>query len=263
MITHLLLLVCLQAPTTEVAIGDPEPLALREATLKPSTFELDGRGGLVGTGPARFTADIRCGVLPWLELRTSLVPYPGSFMARARMGSVHDETGAFVVDAGLAHVDLGLRLQADADEAKVGLRAHLEGGLAYERATPAGRLSVSARYRYRLSGLADDEQQVAVVAAVITTNLTPSLAFTGGASWSSTLFDTLVLEPAVLVVEWDRPFFTTALARDEGSTTSVSLPAAFTLSRTESFDIDVFASLRVYPEPGLLLGAGLRMRFGI
>lgn len=272
MITALLLFTCAQtAPPepaaepsiAEVRIGEPEPLSQREATLKAATFEVDGRGGLVGTGPARFTADIRYGVLPWLELRTSLAPYPASLMARGRIGSVHDELGALVIDAGLAHLDLGLRLQEDAAEEQVGIRAHLEGGVAFERATPAGRLSLSARYRYRLSTLSDDDQQIGVAAAVITTNLTPFLAFTGGATFSSTLFDTKLREPSVLIVEWDRPFFTTLLARDEGSAQSVALPMAFTLSRTESFDMDVFAALRVYPEPGLLIGAGIRMRYGL
>jgi len=58
--------------------------------------------------------------------------------------------------------------------------------------------------------------------------------------------------------EVGRSGFSTLLDRDNAQAACTSL--GMTYARTESFDVDIFATLRVWPEVGTVFGAGLRWR---
>lgn len=241
-------------------VGDPLPLTRREPTLDALQFMVGARYGLVGTGPTRFVDDVRFGVTDWLELRTALLPYPSSLMARARLGAQQSELGAFLLDAGLAHWDAGLRVVPDTGEANVGMRFHLEGGLGYARAL-GERFSVhgQAHYRYRLSLLPDDDQHAVAVDAHVSYDLLDALAVSGGLGFASTIGGP-VRELSVIFVETDGQGMSHMLSRDEGGEQSVTIPLALTYGRVENFDVDLFCTTRVWPEPGVLFGAGVRLR---
>lgn len=241
-------------------VGDPVPLTRREPTLQALQFMVGARYGLVGTGPTRFVDDVRFGATDWLELRTALLPYPSGLMARARIGAQQSELGAFLLDAGLAHWDAGLRIVPDTGEANVGMRFHFEGGVGYARAL-GDRLAVHglAHYRYRLSLLPDDDQHAVAVDAHVTYDLLDALALSAGLGVASTIGGP-VRELSVTFVELDGPGMSHLLARDEGGDQSVTIPLTMTYGRVESFDVDLFCTPRVWPEPGILFGAGVRLR---
>jgi hypothetical protein len=219
------------------------------------------RYGLVGTPPTRFTDDIRIGLTDFLELRTALLPYPAALMLRARFLDPKGDLGAFVVDAGLAYFDAGLRIVEDTGEPKVGLRFHLEGVASWHKNLNERTLvQVFAHYRARLSLLPDDEQHAVAVAAHIGYDLLDNLTVRGGLGFASTL-GTPVRELGIVFTEVDMPGMSHLLSRDEGGTMSGTIPLSLTYARTDTFDVDVFCTPRVYPEFGLLFGAGLRWRF--
>ena len=58
--------------------------------------------------------------------------------------------------------------------------------------------------------------------------------------------------------EQGRSGFSTLMDRDNDQ--SATAAVGLTYARTESFDVDMFATLRYWPEPGSLFGAGLRWR---
>ena len=240
-------------------IGDPTPLTRREPTLPAHAFMLGLRYGLVGTGPTRLVTDVRFGVTEAFELRTALLPYPSSLMLRARFGSQQDG-GAWLVDAGLAHWDAGLRIVPDTGEAKVGVRFHLEGGVGYAIAL-GERTSLTAQghYRYRLSLLRDDDQHAVAVDAHFSYDLIDVLAVAAGLGVASTI-GTEVRELSVSFVETDGPGMSHLLARDEGGDQSVTIPVSLTYGRVENFDVDLFCTPRVWPVPGIVFGAGVRLR---
>ena len=241
-------------------VGDPVPLTRREPTLAPLQFMVGARYGLVGTGPTRFVDDVRFGVADWLELRTALLPYPSSLMARARIGAQQSELGAVLIDAGLAHWDAGLRVVPDTGEANVGMRFHVEGGVGYARAI-GDRFAVrgQAHYRYRLSLLPDDDQHAVAADAHLTYDLLDALAVSAGLGVASTIGGP-VRELSVTFVELDGPGMSHLLARDEGGEQSVTIPLTMTYGRVDSFDVDLFCTPRVWPEAGILFGAGVRLR---
>lgn len=247
--------------TRERRVGDPIPLTRREPTLPALGFMLGLRYGLVGSAPTRFVDDIRFGITDTVELRTALLPYPSSLMVRARFGSQQAESGALVVDAGLAHWDAGLRIVPDTGEPKVGTRFHFEGGLGYIRALgDRAAFRAQAHYRYRLSFLDDDDQHAAAVDAHVTYDLLESLAVSAGLGVASTL-GTPVRELSILFVETDAPGMSHLLARDDGVEQSVTIPLSMTYGRVENFDVDLFCTTRVWPEVAVVFGAGLRLRF--
>ena len=88
------------------ALGDPTPLSRRQLTLSALSVEGDAHLGLVGTGPTRFTNELRFAPTDWLELRTAFLPIPSSLMARLRLFDTDGPAGSFVVDGGLAHADV-------------------------------------------------------------------------------------------------------------------------------------------------------------
>jgi len=218
------------------------------------------RYGLVGSGPTRFVDDIRFGINDTVELRTALLPYPSSLMLRARFGSQQSENGAVVVDAGLAHWDAGLRVVPDTGESNVGMRFHFEGAVGYAR-TIVDRVAVrgTARYRYRYSLLPADDEHVAAADAHITYDLLGSLAVSAGLGFATTI-GTPVRELSINFVETDGPGMSHLLARDEGGEQSLTIPLSMTYGRVENFDVDLFCTPRVYPELGILFGAGVRLR---
>lgn len=246
--------------TAERRIGDPVPYTRREPMTNALGFQLGARYGLVGTGPTRFVDDIRFGVTEWLELRTALLPYPSSLMARFALGKQQSDLGVLLLDAGLAHFDAGVRLVPDTGEAQAGVRFHLEGGAAYARAI-GDRMSVyaQAHYRYRLSFLDDDDQHALAVDGHVFYDLTNALAVSGGLGVATTL-GTPVRELGITFVETDQPGMSHLISRDEGSTWSVTVPITMTYGRVENFDVDLFCTPRIFPELGILFGAGVRLR---
>jgi hypothetical protein len=246
------------APTRRV--GDPVPLTRREPTIGALGLMVGLRYGLVGTGPTRFADDIRFGVTDSIELRTALLPYPSSFMVRTRFGSQQSELGAFLIDAGLAHWDAGLRIVPDTGEPVVGMRFHFEGGVGYARSIGERvALTGQAHYRYRLSLLPADDQHAIAVDGHVTYDLLDSLAVAGGLGIATTIA-TPVRELGVGFLETDGPGISHLLARDEGGRQSITIPVSLTYGRVESFDVDLFCTPRVYPELGILFGAGIRLR---
>jgi hypothetical protein len=246
--------------TTGRRLGDAVPLTRRELMLPQFHWEFGARYGLVGNGPTRFVDDIRFGVTDWLELRTSLLPYPSSLMARVQLGKQQSDSGAFLVDGGLAHFDAGLRLAPDSGEAQVGVRLHFEGGVAYAKAL-GERFSVFAegRYRYRSSFLANDDQHAIAVDAHVSYDILDALAISVGAGFASTLGGP-VRELSVNFVETSQAGISHLLARDDGDQQSVTIPLSLTYGRVENFDVDLFCTTKVYPTPGVLFGAGIRLR---
>ena len=246
--------------TTGRRLGDAVPLTRREPMLQQFHWEFGARYGLVGNGPTRFVDDIRFGVTDWLELRTSLLPYPSSLMARVQFGKQQSDTGAFLMDGGLAHFDAGLRLTPDSGETQVGVRLHYEGGISYAKAL-GERLSVFAegRYRYRSSFLANDDQQAIAVDAHVSYDILDALAISVGAGFATTLGGP-VRELSVNFVETNQAGISHLLARDDGDQQSVTIPLSLTYGRVENFDVDLFCTPKVYPTPGVLFGAGIRLR---
>ncbi len=236
------------------------PLTLREATLRAGSLMLGARYGLVGTGPTRFVNDVRFSLTDHIELRTSLAPWPSALMVRGRLGSQQGATGAVLVEGGLAYFDAGVRIVPDSGEADVGVRAHLEGSVGWtKRVAERTALAAFVRYRDRLSMLDDDEQRAFAVDAHLTYDLLETLAVSAGLGVASTI-GTPVREVVVNFVETDRPGISHLLARDDGGEQSVTLPLTLTYGRVDSFDVDLFCTTRVWPEFGVLFGAGLRFR---
>lgn len=250
------------AATAERRVGDPLPLTRREPLLPQLGVEVGIRYGLVGTGPTRFIDDIRFGVFDWLELRTALAPYPSSLMARVGIGRAQSPWGVLLLEGGLAHLDAGLRLVPDEGEAEVGIRAHLEATLAYQVAF-LERFSfyTSAHWRSRFSMLSNDNQHAFAVDAAVTYDVLPVLAVTGGLGYAQTLFDTDVREVAINFVEIDRPGMSHFLVRDDFTNQSLTVPLALTYGRVENFDVDLFATTRVWPKLDIVFGAGVRWRW--
>jgi hypothetical protein len=218
------------------------------------------RYGLVGTGPTRFINDLRYALTDQLELRTSLGPWPAALMVRGRLGSQHGDIGAFVVEGGLAWLDAGVRLQQDTGEASVGVRFHLEGSVGWSKAfSDKLALSAFAHYRERISFLDDDGQRTAAIDAHATYDVLPNIAVAAGLGFATTL-GTPVREVVVNFVETEQPGISHLLARDDGYEQSLTVPLSLTYGRVDSFDVDIFATPRVYPEFGLVFGAGVRFR---
>ena len=241
-------------------VGDPVPLTQREPTLKALSLMLGVRYGLVGSGPTRFVDDVRFSITDEIELRTALYPWPAALMARGRFGSQQSDVGAVIVEGGLAYFDAGLRLVEDTGEPQVGVRFHFEGSAGYARSF-AERFAVHAfaHYRARLSLLPDDDQHAAAVDAHLTYDLLPALAVSAGLGFATTL-GTPVREVVVNFTETDRPGISHLLARDDEHQQSLTVPLTLTYGRVDSFDVDLFCTTRVYPELGVLFGAGVRFR---
>lgn len=218
------------------------------------------RYGLVGNGPTRFVDDIRFAFTDRFELRTALLPWPTSLMARYRFGSVADPLGAFVIDGGLAYFDAGVRIIPDSNEQNVGVRLHFEGVASWQKAFGA-RCSAfaSAHYRNRTSFLPDDNQNAVAASAHVAYDLLDNLAVGGGLGFASTLGGP-VREVVINFTETDRPGISHLLARDEGGQQSLTIPLTLTYGRVDTFDVDLFVTPRVFPEFGVLFGAGVRLR---
>jgi hypothetical protein len=55
-----------------------------------------------------------------------------------------------------------------------------------------------------------------------------------------------------------RPYYASLVDREVNC--SLSISGALTYGRTESFDVDLFSAFRLWPELGVLMGAGVRLR---
>ncbi len=248
------------AVKSERRLGDPTPVSRREPTLSGGTLMVGARYGLVGNGPTRFVDDVRYAFTDNFELRTALLPWPVALMGRYRLGSVHDDLGAFVIDAGLSYFDAGLRLVPDTGEANVGVRFHTEAIVSWQKALfDRAALFASVRYRNRTSFLPDDDQHAFAVDASAAYDIIDNITLMGGLGFASTL-GTSVREVVINFTETDRPGISHLLARDEGGEQSITIPLSLTYGRVDSFDVDIFCTPRVYPEFGILFGAGLRLR---
>jgi hypothetical protein len=241
-------------------VGDATPLSRRSPLPKQFTIEADLHYGLVGTGPTRFTNDIRFGIFDWWEIRTTLTPYPAALMSRFMLGSQDGLLGAFLFEGGLAAWDAGLRLVTDETEPEVGVRFHFEAAVAYSRAI-GERLSVwgEARVRYRYSMLSEDEQNAVAGTIQLTYDLIKNLSVTGGLGYAEVI-GSPVRELSINFTETDRPGMAHFLLRNDGWSRSVTVPLAITYGRIDSFDVDVFVTPRVYPQFDILFGAGIRWR---
>ncbi len=249
------------ADSSAPRIGDPVAYTRREPMTRPLAFAFGLRYGLVGSGPTRFVDDIRFGVFEWLELRTALLPYPSSLMVRGAIGTQQGDYGVLLLDGGLAHFDAGFRLVPDTGEAKVGIRFHFEGGVAYAKSF-GQRLSVYSQvhYRYRLSPtLPNDDQHALAADAHLFYDLTNALAVGIGLGGAAAII-TPVREIGINFVETDQPGMSHLIARDEGKSWSLTVPLSMTYGRVENFDVDLFCTPRVFPEFGILFGAGVRLR---
>lgn len=240
------------------SFGQPVPLSQRPVTLPQWGFEVDIRYGLVGNGPTRFVDDIRFAPLDWLELRTALNPYPDSLMLRLAWGKL-DQLGVVSIDGGLYKLDLGLRLDpAEAAQVAGLVVGSVGGGLAYDRAvTSRGRLHVKGRVQQRISNEGGLDQTVVMGAAWGDVDLARFLGLSLGLGYGQVVAGE-VRDFTVNFAEVGRSGFSTMLDRDNDR----SATAAFglTYARTESFDVDLIATLRYWPEPGSIMGAGLRWR---
>ena len=241
-------------------VGDPVPLTQREPTLKALSMMAGVRYGLVGSGPTRFVDDLRFSLTDHIELRTALYPWPAALMIRGRIGSQQSELGAVILEGGLAYFDAGLRLVEDTGEPQVGVRFHLETSVGYAKSF-AERFAVHAfaHYRARLSLLPDDDQHAVAVDGHLTYDLLPALAVSAGLGFATTV-GTPVREVVVNFTETDRPGISHLLARDDDHQQSLTVPLTLTYGRVDSFDVDLFCTTRVYPELGVLFGAGVRFR---
>lgn len=218
------------------------------------------RYGLVGNGPTRFVDDVRYAFTDRFELRTALLPWPASLMGRYRFGGVGEDLGAFVVDGGLSYFDAGVRIVPDSGEANVGVRFHFEGVVSWQK-TLGDRFATfaSVRYRNRTSLLPDDDQHAVAVDANVAWDVLDNLAVSGGLGIASTIGGP-VREVVVNFTETDRAGISHLLARDEGGAQSVTIPLTLTYGRVDTFDVDLFVTPRVFPEFGVLFGAGVRLR---
>jgi hypothetical protein len=248
-------------PTAE--LGDyalPIPLSRREPTLRAGGLEIDLHYGLVGSGPTQLTNDLRFAPLDWLELRTSFAPYPASLMARFKLGEHNAALGALVLDGGLANFDAGIRVFPVEGEPPVGLRVHTELGLAYSRAI-AGRFAVhtALRWRHRISALSDDEQSALLGSAQLSYDVMSNLGVSIGLGYAR-IVSGEVRELAIQFTEPGRPGMSTFLIRQDEYTESLTLPLSLTYGMVDSFDVDVFATPRFYPQFDVVFGAGVRLR---
>jgi hypothetical protein len=240
--------------------GDSIPLSQREPTLSQFELEADLHFGLVGSGPTQLTNDLRFGVFDWWELRTSFAPYPASLMSRFKVGSHTGPWGAFVLDAGLAYFDAGLRVFPEEDELPVGLRFHLESSVAYSRAL--GRtvaLHTAIRWRHRASTLSRDDQGVLGADASVSWDVMPNFSLTAGLALSQILYGE-ARELSIQFVEAGRPGLSQFLIRTDQINRSLTLPLSITYNLVDSFDVDVFVTPRVHPQFDVLFGAGMRVR---
>jgi len=263
LLTGLLLSAALAAPTAapdqpKLSFGQPIPLSQRSVTLPQWGFEVDIRYGLVGNGPTRFIDDIRFAPLDWLELRTALGPYPDSLMTRLAFGDLWG-LGVFAFDGGVYKLDLGFRLDPNEAEAVKGvIVVNLGGGLAYDHAiTNRGRVHAKARVQQRYSNIDGFDQTAAMGALWGDFDLAGYLGLSLGLGYGQ-LVAGEVKDFTINFAELGRSGFSTMLDRDNEQ--SATLAAGLTYARTESFDVDIFASLRYWPEPGSIFGAGLRWR---
>ncbi|MFH1810328.1 MAG: hypothetical protein ABIJ09_16400 [Pseudomonadota bacterium] len=259
--TLLLALVVSTAPPVPVpvlTIGQPTPLARRPVTLPALSAEFSFRYGLVGNGPTRFVNDIRFAPLDWLELRTSLGPIPESLMVRVALGDL-DRLGVFSVDGGLYKLDLGFRLDPTEAESVRGVVAlNLETGIAYDHAvTSRGRVHVSGRAQQRWSNIDGWDQTTVMGALWGDVDLTHYLGLSVGAGYGQVVAGQ-TRDFTINFSELGRSGFSTLLDHDNDRAACTSV--GMTYARTESFDVDLFATLRVWPEVGTLFGAGLRWR---
>lgn len=241
-------------------VGDPLPLTKREPTLKAWSMMAGVRYGLVGSGPTRFVDDVRFSLTDHIEVRTALYPWPAAAMLRGRIGSQQTELGALILEGGLAYFDAGVRIVEDTEEPTVGVRFHFEGSVGYAKSfAERFALHAFAHYRARVSLLPDDNQQAFAVDTHLTYDLLPALSLSAGLGFASTLA-TPVREVVVNFTETDRPGISHLLARDDGHQQSLTVPITLTYGRVDSFDVDLFCTTRVYPELGVLFGAGVRFR---
>lgn len=250
----------LQAPQQRapLSFGDPIPLSQRSVILPAMGFEFSFRYGLVGDGPTRFVNDLRFAPLSWLELRSSLNPYPDSLMLRMAFGALNGP-GTFSFDGGLYKLDLGLRLNPDEAEAVKGVVVvNLGVGLGYDHSiTQRGRLHSQLRFQQRHSNIDGWDQSALLAAAWGDLDLTKYLALSLGLSYARVLGG----ESKDFVINFSeagRGSFSSLL--DFENTEALSSSLSMTYARTERFDVDIFSTQRLWPEPGILFGAGLRVR---
>jgi hypothetical protein len=238
----------------------PIPLSRREPTLSSGTLEVDLHYGLVGSGPTQLTSDLRFAPFECWEIHTSFAPYPAALMTRFKLGKHRSSLGTLVLGGGLAHFDAGVRVFPVEGEPPVGLRAHTELGLGYSRAI-ADHFAVhgALRWRHRISALSDDEQSAILGATQLSYDVMPDLGVSVGLGYARVVAGE-VRELAIQFSEPGRPGMSTFLVRQDGHLESLTLPLSLTYGLVDRFDVDVFATPRLYPQFDVVFGAGLRLR---
>ena len=245
----------------EVTVGAATLLSQREPVIGHLDWSFDGHFGLVGSGLSQNTVDVRFGLFDKLELRTSFNPLPSSLMVRFQLGETGSPLGATVFEGGLEDIDYGFRLPPP--ESGIAPSFFLEFAVSHARSlTSELGLFGDLRWRQRLATATDeDPQDIAAASLSITWDVFEGAALTAGVGVAAVVNGTLSEAP-VLMMEVGRPGFAHYLSAEDGQAQSVTLPAALTFIVNESFDIDVFATPRIAPEPAVVFGAGLRWRIG-
>ena len=246
-------------PGSVAALGEALPITARPLVLAPKTWEVAVRYGLVGNGPTRFINDVRVGLMPGLELRTALMPFPSSIMLRGQLQRLASPLGTLWFYGGLEHWDVGFRLDEDPEESQVGWRWHLQGTLGWGK-TFAQKIGVLAavHFRERLTDLEEDNQRAFAGDVELRYDLQPRIGLIWAAGYAQTL-DTPVREVYIGFTQPGQSYWLHQLDRQNPESATTAL--AMTYGRTESFDVDVFFSYRVWPEDGFVFGSGLRWRF--
>jgi hypothetical protein len=120
-------------------------------------------------------------------------------------------------------------------------------------------LDLGLRYRSRLSGLSNDDQEILGASAYFIWDVQERLSAWAGLAWARVLAGE-VRELGMQFTETGRPGLSVFLIREDDWKQSWTLPLALRYSLTETFDVDLFLTPRFFPQFDALFGAGVLIR---